>query len=266
MRLHTIVRRSVVGLALPLVLAGCGGGAPATSTAVPPLTTSSPLASPTSLAASPAASATAPPVATSGPLPSPTPFSASPATTISATTIAAPGTSPAGTPIATASSAVVVGDLAPLRPWPTPDSAQFDADGDGLLTWDEYVMAARAAFSAFDWPPTYVITVDTVLSAIPPQVHADKFQPGTELNNIGSWNQCAWAMTWIDSRQSGDAPLGARELFYLVNVMPGAVNDDYSRQFITDMSDKAALGDPSGVMQFIKANSCETMITQKAAP
>jgi hypothetical protein len=88
------------------------------------------------------------------------------------------------------------------------------------------------------------------------------------LNNVTVFWNCAWFQTWLDSRQSGDSAIEAQALDYIVNSMPQSVGDDYSRSVITSIGDKATLGDPSGVIQMIKANNCAARLStmQVATP
>lgn len=148
---------------------------------------------------------------------------------------------------------------------PTPQSeavatvpvAGLDGDGDGFYNYDEFVRGVTWAVGQFEWPPGVTITSDLILAG-PQGSHdprRDRFQLGLETGVVQMWHHCAWLGTWLDAFRIGDSVLQAESLAIAgAGFDIGPAMDPGSQEFIDGMVQKADLGDPSVVQQFISAN------------
>lgn len=151
--------------------------------------------------------------------------------------------------------------LPPATPLPqTPMvSATLDADGDGLLNFNEYEQAVALAVDELQWPDTYQIAAGTIIDRFTGGVSAegDGFEVGLEYSMVGIYHTCAWNMTWLDARRTGDTVREAEALDVLINILPNipAIHPTAREQF-TGIAEAASLGDPSLAQQHVTANNC----------
>ncbi len=145
----------------------------------------------------------------------------------------------------------------PPEPQATAPIAGLDADGDGFYTYDEFVRGVEWAIGQFEWPPNVTITSDLIL-AQPQGSHdprRDRFQVGLETGMVQMWHHCAWLGTWLDALRTGDSALQDESLAIASSGFDiGPSMSPGSQAFIDGMLQKAELGDPSVVQQFIDAN------------
>jgi hypothetical protein len=131
----------------------------------------------------------------------------------------------------------------------------IDADGDGLMTMEEYVVAVDAAFSTYRWPEGYTPTVATMMQSLenaPPGEHL--FQVGLEHTKLGVWHECAWYMAWLDAFQRGDEATQAEVLQVMLEEIPANPSlDPALAEALIEVAESAALGDPSRVTQEVEA-------------
>ena len=148
-----------------------------------------------------------------------------------------------------------------IIPFPIPTrgtGAIHDADGDGLLSWDEYNLAVADMIAVFPWPPTFNVTPEFVLSFWPDDSRSALFQVGFERDNVGVFWECAWLITWLETRNGVNPELEAQAQEFIVNSMPDMVDDDYSRNVPLARAEQVLLGDPAGVINSINVN-CSTI-------
>lgn len=109
-------------------------------------------------------------------------------------------------------------------------------------------------FEAYPWSPVYAVTPDVILDLWGEDDHTALFEPGYEITSLNILWSCSWAMTWLNSRNGIDPSLEAQALEYIVNSFDDMVDDDYSRIPLREMADKAQIGDPEGVINFVNLN------------
>lgn len=149
---------------------------------------------------------------------------------------------------------------APNLPPSTPVlSATLDADGDGFLVDNEFEQALSLAIDEYQWPAGYGITSNAILEYASGgrNISLDTFQPGLEYDMLSVYNRCAWNMTWLDARRSGDAALETEALDALNNVLPNNPRtQEQSRASLVQAAEKASLGDPSEVQRSVELSNC----------
>lgn len=148
---------------------------------------------------------------------------------------------------------------APTVP-PAPPS-DFDSDGDGMYTLEEFEEAIRYRFPEYEWPPNYQMTEDRMIEAM----RFDSFPQGSQLEAPGEYtalglmHQCAWELTLIDASLESDQLLIDESLYQLVefgqNKNPLS-HDENGKAFQRDMYDRAALGDIAPLQQWVD-NNCD---------
>ncbi len=172
-------------------------------------------------------------------------------------------TVPAGIVIGTAESDEPIVKNTPSGPVPTqvpPPPSAFDEDGDGFYTADELEQAIRYRFPDYEWPDNYQLTADILIK------HLDlgKFPPGTgfevqaEYTNIGMYHMCAWQFAMLDAVHEDDPAVIDEALYQLEDI--GLIrnrffaHDQEAEQVFTEMYDRAALGDPADLQQWVDNN------------
>ena len=175
--------------------------------------------------------------------------------------------------IATAPNTEPIVKAVPTGPVPTPGPPQlpagqvnFDADGDGFYTFEEFQQAVAALYPSYEWPDTYQVDPATLLSGYAPYADRSRFEVGGEYTIIGMRHQCAWQLAWLDGYRSGDEALMVKSLDQLrkdarENPMMDASTGDY----LEDMIQRAELGDPAMLQQYVDS-TCESMDFITSAP
>ncbi|MDP9359527.1 MAG: hypothetical protein M3R02_30425 [Chloroflexota bacterium] len=195
---------------------------------------------------------------------------------VSSTTV---GEARAGTPtgaplvIATASRDEPIVKLAPTGPAPTAPPAQyptvssnFDADDDGLYTFAEFQQAVAALYPSYQWPATYQVDPATLLSGYAPYADRGRFEVGGEYSIIGGRHACAWELAWLDGYGAGDEALMARSLDQLRTVtLKNPMYDRSVQDALTEMLQRAELGDPAMLQQWVDGN-CRNITFTSSVP
>jgi hypothetical protein len=147
---------------------------------------------------------------------------------------------------------------APTQP-PNPKSS-FDRDGDGLYTSDELVEAVQSRFPTYEWPADYQVTADIIIQGL----NLDRFpnslfEANGEFTIIGLWHMCAWDFALLDAVRADDTTLRETSLHQLkvVSLEHWTSSDVEGRAFMLEMYDRAALGDPAGLQQYVDNNCNE---------
>jgi hypothetical protein len=150
---------------------------------------------------------------------------------------------------------------------PTAGRTNFDSDGDGFYTFDEFKQAVAALYPSYVWPEHYRVDPEHLLDGYADYAEGSLFQVGGEYTIIGIPHMCAWQLTWIDAYRAGDTALMEQSLDQLRTV---ALNNPMSHQSVRDhlqqVIDAAELGDPALMQQDVTAN-CQgiAFITPAAA-
>lgn len=131
-----------------------------------------------------------------------------------------------------------------------------DADGDGFYTAQEMQAAVTALFAYFEWPARYTPDVEAATSWFGEGALADAlFQVPGEYTAVGMYFKCAWGQTWLDAFAGGDTSTmdesmrNLREEL-LLNPLDNRSAQDHNK----DIYDKASLGDPALLRQFVDVN------------
>lgn len=142
---------------------------------------------------------------------------------------------------------------------PTFLESDFDADGDGSYTYDDLVRAVNYLFPTYEWPVSYRVTPELLLSGFGPlpDPNAPRFQAQYEYTLLGLYHVCAWGQAWLDAFQEGDSALMEESLSQLQDVALENPVFVYIRENLAAIFDRAALGDPSLLQQYVDT-SCAT--------
>lgn len=147
---------------------------------------------------------------------------------------------------------------APTAP-PAPPS-DFDSDGDGMYTLDEFELAIRYRYPEYEWPPGYRLDLDKALDGMDFPEDSRIEAPG-EFTFLGLYHDCAWEFTLIDASLENDQSLIDESLYQLVefgqNKNPLS-HDENGKASMRDMYERAALGDVAPLQQWV-SNNCERM-------
>ena len=157
----------------------------------------------------------------------------------------------------------------PSGPRPTVRPSNFDADGDGYLSWSELGQAVAATIGDYEWPPNYRVTADLMLDyfSAGQSMEENRFEVDYENTLISGYHQCAWEQTWLDARAAGDDALEAKALDIMTNVVPNDISVTEMRDFLINMAQKAALGDPSLIIRDLELNCAGLpFVTPPATP
>lgn len=142
---------------------------------------------------------------------------------------------------------------APIGPQPTRTS-QFDSNGDGFYTYEEFEQAVAALYPSYEWPDNYQVNPDTLLN-IPEQYRDSNFEAGGEYTVIGTRHRCAWVFAWLDGFRAGDDALMAESLHQLRTVaLTNPMLHSSVRELFEEMIQRAELGDPAMMQQWVTAN------------
>jgi hypothetical protein len=241
------------------IVAGCGGGAASERTA-----TSHPGAT-----ASPALVVTV----TFTPLP------ASPAaeqgSSLTTTTVAATLPVLADQAISPSAAAAVFTSTATVAIGWFPASTtpcQLEGEHHGnrsFATAEQHWRNFRCSVTLFGWPPGKAPDLDRmepVFFAWVAEQGGAMFEVGYEYTSLTIMNQCAWFMTWLEARKSGDSATEAAALDVMLNIIPNYLTivpgippihgedvTNVDREIVTH----AAMGDPSLVQAFVDGQNCQ---------
>lgn len=151
---------------------------------------------------------------------------------------------------------------APTGPQPTALPSQqlpyqgTDADGDGFYTVDEFQAAITGLFGYYDWPAGYMPDVRAITAGWNESQFADDgFQVLGEYTIVGLQFRCAWGQTWLDAFAGGDTATMDASIQNLRDEL--SLNPMYlpsTQENVKDMYDKASLGDPARLRQFVDVN------------
>jgi hypothetical protein len=127
----------------------------------------------------------------------------------------------------------------------------------------------RCAAALFGWPPGKAPDLDRmepVFFAWVAEQGGAMFEVGYEFTSLTIMNQCAWFMTWLEARKSGDSATEAAVLDVMLNIIPNYLTivpgippihgedvTNVDREIVTH----AAMGDPSLVQAFVDGQNCK---------
>lgn len=106
---------------------------------------------------------------------------------------------------------------APTVP-PNPPS-DFDKDGDGFYTNEEFAEAIRYRFSEYEWPENYQTTADIIIDGLELDKWPDaKNEAPGEYTIIGMYHQCAWEYTLLGAVHDNDQGLVDESMHQLKDI------------------------------------------------
>lgn len=153
------------------------------------------------------------------------------------------------------------GKVIPTGPAPTvppnPPS-DFDEDGDGLYTQEEFAEAIRYRYPEYEWPPNYQLDLDKAVAAMSYPEGSQIEAPG-EYTFLGLYHQCAWEFTFLDAVYANDQGLIEESRHQLVDIgqkKNPLSRDETGKAMMRDFYDRAALGDPADLQQWVD-NNCD---------
>lgn len=129
----------------------------------------------------------------------------------------------------------------------------------GFMNYDSLEANLKCIIPYFTWPPNRHPSLDWINSQVPQDKVPSHYpyQTGLEYGVISGNNICAWELTWLDARKTGDSNLEAEALHMLTDVIPnfqtmirGFPNNVFDAGTLglqKDIAAKVALGDPSAV-------------------
>lgn len=138
---------------------------------------------------------------------------------------------------------------------PTASGAKGGEAGD-MIDSAHFRAALHQISAKYTWPADHRPDLDALGRQTDPGGLIGADGPRVVMEII---NECAWDLSWLAARDSGDAAVERQALDTLTNVIPKLPTLDKSgRQFARDAATKARLGDPSLVQQFPLANCDNT--------
>ena len=147
---------------------------------------------------------------------------------------------------------------APTVP-PAPPS-DFDRDGDGMYTIEEFEEAIRYRYEEYEWPSNYQLDLGKAIEAMSFPEGSRHEAPG-EYTFLGLYHECAWELALLDAVPVNDQEAIDESLYQLVefgqNKNPLS-HDENGKAFKRDMWDRAALGDVAPLQQWVD-NNCDRM-------
>lgn len=157
---------------------------------------------------------------------------------------------------------IVTADDRPASAAPTEVSlsreSSFDRDGDGYYTYEELEEAVTALMPNYDFPPSYQVTPDIMMMSMKPFASSGaRWRVPMEYTVVNIYHQCAWELTWLDAYRDGNTELMEESLHQLQNVaLAGPTIEASLRDWMVEMYDRAALGDPTLIQQDVDS-SCQ---------
>lgn len=156
------------------------------------------------------------------------------------------------------------------------DSHCIPGDAEHTLNSEQYRAALECSFVAFEWPDGKYPDIDRMMQPEEESPYVWNYQIGLEHTQLGSGNTCAWYMTWLEARQSGEAELEQEALHHIVDVVPnyGTLIDGYPTDAKTggtlqrdvDIAAAASLGDPSLVQNYVDRNCASDFFLPSPPP
>lgn len=125
------------------------------------------------------------------------------------------------------------------------------------MTFEEMVTEYKVSIDDYTWPQAYRPDADAIFAMADPDFLSGGFQPGFHLTMLTITNECAWNQAWIDARNNGNEQMEAEALDAMTTLIPGLprnTDDPGVLEFIHTSAERAALGDPTLVIQFLDAN------------
>jgi hypothetical protein len=129
----------------------------------------------------------------------------------------------------------------------------------GFMSYESFEANMICIIPYFSWPPGRFPNMDWINTQVPQDKDPSHYpyQTGLEYTVIGGNNICAWQLTWLDARKSGDTVLEKEALRVMTDVIPNFrtlirgfppnVFDAGTVSYQKQISLKAALGDPSDI-------------------
>lgn len=195
-----------------------------------------------------------PPIAT----PTPSPIATNEAVENSTPKIGSVQASPQGSALAQAGSGGVAIATDATRTAALP-ACEESLNDHGFMNYQSFEANMMCIIPYFTWPPGRNPNMDWINTQVPQDEDPSHYpyQTGLEYTVIGGNNICAWQLTWLDARKSGDAALENEALRMMTDVIPNFrtqirgfpsnVFDAGTVSYQKQIAAKAALGDPSDV-------------------
>lgn len=138
--------------------------------------------------------------------------------------------------------------------------SDFDSDGDGMYTADEFQEAIRYLFPTYEWPDNYQVTADIIIDGMNVEAFPGSgWEAPGEYTIIGMYHSCAWELALLVAVHENDATLMEESLYQLKDIgltKNPLSNDENGKAMMREMYDRAALGDPAPLQQWVD-NNCD---------
>ena len=138
-----------------------------------------------------------------------------------------------------------------------------EADEHGFQDYDQFGQTLQCVAELFSWPADRYPDLASARSGFndPENAH---YQAGLSYTVMSSQNRCAWYSEWLDAQQGGNTDAATDALGVITDViphfdsvipgMPPDVVPVAAADQDTERADRAALGDPSLVQQYVSVN------------
>lgn len=130
-------------------------------------------------------------------------------------------------------------------------------------TFEEWRAQLHVCNGEFTWPVGYEIDPEKIA-----------FQPGNDMVTggevgggrlaIGLINACGWMTYWVDVTKLGDLGAADETLQYMLSIYPTWNNVDPTSTSANELNDywkdilnRATLGDPNGIVQYLSYDNCK---------
>jgi hypothetical protein len=228
-----LTRFWTIALLVVLTLTACGGNSKPAATPAPPAQSRTPAPPAASMVAATSSSATE------------TPFG-----TVSPAASAKPKASP-NVNLAVVCPAATTTALGPNQ----------------FMTLDQLSVRYHCVVNQFPWPAAHVPDVDSIMGLWASAGVGDSVQVGVEYTGLAVLNECAWFVSWLDARKSGDTAQEQEALWAIVNITPNipVLIPDYPADAALSsgpgtvsgiMRSAAQLGDTGTIQTFVQQQGC----------
>lgn len=120
------------------------------------------------------------------------------------------------------------------------------------MTPREFRSAIVETAGEYLWPPDYMPDPEKIADRT---VSGNIVENGAEYSILTIFNECAWSLAWLDAFEHGDEEDEDMALEVMTTILPTLPNlHSSSLRWLRDSNEKAQLGDPTMVRQFVVAN------------
>jgi len=127
-----------------------------------------------------------------------------------------------------------------------------------FMDHDELEKRVGVLAESTEWPSSGRPSAAQMVSGLEPD---ELVEPGYEEIIVKIASTCSWYTSWRAASDTSDAGAATRALKVMTDVIPGYYAQDTAGVVLYhDNARKAALGDASGVDQWLRANACQELL------